>query len=233
MDWLFFDCFNTLLDDFDPAGGEAGLGTLPERAVALGACASRRQFLEAYEAVRPSHDPLHRERTLETRLTGVLSLLQSVAAHDVPGVVAALIAHWHAEYPACLRITPGAADLLARCQGKRRMGVVSNFFVAGQPLSFLRQFGLAQHFDFVIDSAALGHRKPGREIFEVALAAAGAAPAQVTFIGDRLDLDIIPAHGLGMNVLHLDRSAARPGSIPSDPRFPSIVHYDQLRVDAL
>ena len=26
--WIFFDCFNTLLDDFDEAGNESGLGSI-------------------------------------------------------------------------------------------------------------------------------------------------------------------------------------------------------------
>lgn len=26
--WIFFDCFNTLLDDFDEAGDESGLGSI-------------------------------------------------------------------------------------------------------------------------------------------------------------------------------------------------------------
>lgn len=230
MEWFFFDCFNTLLDDFDPSGSEAGLGTLPERAVALGACASRQQFLDTYQLVRPSLEPEHREHSLEDRLSGVLSRIGAVAAEQQAAAVAELLAFWHAEYPTCLRVTPGAREMLARWQGKRRMGVVSNFFVAGQPQAYLRQFGLAQHFEFVLDSAALGHRKPGRRIFEEALARAEATPERVTFIGDRLDLDIIPAHALGMSVLHLDRSGSRPGSIPRDPRFPFIEHYDELRV---
>lgn len=51
--WLFFDGFNTLLDDFGAAGDESGLGTLPELAVALGACAARHAFIDAYRAARP------------------------------------------------------------------------------------------------------------------------------------------------------------------------------------
>jgi putative hydrolase of the HAD superfamily len=111
------------------------------------------------------------------------------------------------------------------------MAVVSNFFVAGLPLEFLRSFGLAGFFEFVIDSASLGFRKPGARIFEAALERAGTAADQVTFIGDRLDLDIIPAHALGMRVLHLDRSTTRPGPVRRDARFNAVLHHDQSRAD--
>jgi hypothetical protein len=33
FDWIFFDCFNTLIDDFDESGDESGLGSLPRLAV--------------------------------------------------------------------------------------------------------------------------------------------------------------------------------------------------------
>lgn len=36
FDWIFFDCFNTLIDDFDPGGDESGLCSLPELAVTQG-----------------------------------------------------------------------------------------------------------------------------------------------------------------------------------------------------
>jgi FMN phosphatase YigB (HAD superfamily) len=39
-DWIFFDCFNTLIDDFDATGDESGLGSLdldiePSRALGM------------------------------------------------------------------------------------------------------------------------------------------------------------------------------------------------------
>jgi HAD superfamily hydrolase (TIGR01509 family) len=233
MDWLFFDCFNTLLDDFDANGDESGLGTLPALAVSLGACASRQQFVAAYHALRHSPDTEDRESSLEARLTSVVSALATVPRNELEGVVKLLLERWHAEYPACLRVTPGTNEMLAYWHGKRRMGVVSNFFVAGLPQLFLERFGLVKYFEFVIDSASLGYRKPGRRIFEAALARANTTAAHVTFIGDRLDLDIAPAHRLGMRVVHLDRSSSRPGPALRDDRFPAISHHDEFRLSTL
>jgi putative hydrolase of the HAD superfamily len=229
VNWIFFDCFNTLIDDFDPEGDESGLGSLPELAVALGACNTREAFVAAYHAERVPVAPDHAERALDTRLAAALRALGALPDAAVSPAVDQLLVRWHDEYPKSLRITPGARETLEHWYGRRRLAVVSNFFVAGLPLAFLREFGLAHYFEFVIDSASLGYRKPGPRIFEAALARAGAAVHDVTFIGDRLDLDIIPAHALGMRVVHLDRSATRPGPVARDPRFPSVLHHSQFR----
>ena len=34
--WIFFDCFNTLLDDFDETGDESGLGSILDLSVREG-----------------------------------------------------------------------------------------------------------------------------------------------------------------------------------------------------
>lgn len=229
VNWIFFDCFNTLLDDFDPTGDESGLGSLPELAVALGACDTREAFIAAYHAERALPGPDHPERTLDARLAAALGSLCRLPDAAVLPVVDQLLVRWHDEYPKSLRITPGARETLEHWYGRRRLAVVSNFFVAGLPLAFLQHFGLDHFFEFVLDSAALGYRKPGPRIFEAALARAGAAVHEVTFIGDRLDLDIVPAHALGMRVVHLDRSATRPGHVERDARFPSVMHHGQFR----
>jgi hypothetical protein len=49
-DWIFFDCFNTLIDDFDQTNDESGLGSLPTLAVELGLFRTREDFLSAYHA---------------------------------------------------------------------------------------------------------------------------------------------------------------------------------------
>ena len=119
--------------------------------------------------------------------------------------------------------------MLAYWSGKKRFGVISNFYMAGYPLRYLEQFGIAQHFDFVIDSAAFGHRKPGRQIFEEALRRAACAPADVTFIGDRLDLDIEPAGALGMLPIHLHRGDDRPDEPATPAGVRSLLHWRDFR----
>ena len=50
--WIFFDCFNTLLDDFDEAGDESGLGSILDLPVREGYFATPRGFEAAYSRWR-------------------------------------------------------------------------------------------------------------------------------------------------------------------------------------
>lgn len=226
--WIFFDCFNTLIDDFDASGDESGLGSLPDLALELGVVQRRADFITAYASARPALAGPYVEVDLVRRIEHAVSGA-GLEGGDLTRVVERLISRWHAEYPETLRLTPGVVDMLAYWRGKRRLGVVSNFHLAGYPASYLERFGIRDAFEFVIDSAAFGHRKPGRRIFEEALRTAGAQPEAVTFIGDRLDLDVEPSHALGMRAIHLNRSAARLNALRTPVGFASIAGWDEFR----
>ena len=229
--WIFFDCFNTLVDDFDADGEEAGLGTLPELAVELGAARSREEFLAAYRRACPIDSGDYAEVLFTNRLSRALEHTARLTPDAAGGAIQRLLDHWHGQYEPSLRLTPGAAEMLAHWHGSRRLAVVSNFYLPGYPLRYLERFGIAHYFEFVVDSAACGHRKPGSLIFEMALRRAGCSPADVLFIGDRPDLDIEPAHRQGMETLHLDRRAHRPRAARTPAGFPSVRHWDDFRRD--
>jgi FMN phosphatase YigB (HAD superfamily) len=229
--WIFFDCFNTLIDDFDPAGDESGLGTLPDLAVDLGAAESREEFLAAYRRACPVDSGDYAEVLLTSRLTRALELTGRLTPDAAGGALQRLLDHWHNEYEPNLRLTPGVVEMLAHWHGSRRMAVVSNFYLPGYPLRYLERFGIAHYFEFAVDSAAFGHRKPGSLIFEMALRRAGCSPPDVLFIGDRPDLDIEPAHRQGMETLHLDRRSHHPRALRTPAGFPSVRHWDEFRRD--
>lgn len=230
-EWIFFDCFNTLIDDFDPSGDESGLGTLPELAVELGAARDRKQFLAAYRRSCPIDSGDYAEVLFTQRLAAVVASTGQLPPDSHGKVLQQLLDHWHAEYEPSLRLTPGTTEMLAHWHGARRLAVVSNFYLPGYPRRYLERFGIAHYFEFVLDSASCGHRKPGALIFEMALRSAGCAPTDVLFIGDRPDLDIEPAHRQGMAVLHLDRSSTRPRSAKTPAGFQAVRHWDEFRID--
>jgi HAD superfamily hydrolase (TIGR01549 family) len=229
--WIFFDCFNTLIDDFDGTGDESGLGSLPGLAVELGAAVNREEFLAAYRRACPVNSGDYAEVLFTSRLTAALESIGRLRPEDAGRALQRLLEHWHAEYEPGLRLTPGVREMLAHWHGTRRLAVVSNFHLPGYPARYLERFGIAHYFDFVIDSAAFGHRKPGALIFEMALRRAGCDWADVLFVGDRLDLDIEPAHRQGMETLYLDRRAHRP-RVPRTPAgVRSVRHWDEFRRD--
>lgn len=52
--------------------------------------------------------------------------------------------------------------------------------------------------DRLLMSDELGVQKPAAEFFTAVAAAAGVAPANIAYVGDRVDNDVIPAHAAGM-----------------------------------
>lgn len=68
----------------------------------------------------------------------------------------------------------------------------------------LEALGVARHFSFVVGLDDTGRSKPDPAAFALALARLGLEPASVISVGDREDVDIVPALGLGMGAILVD-----------------------------
>lgn len=233
VDWVFFDCFNTLIDDFDDSGDESGLGTLPDLAVADGYFPTREAFITAYRAQRSPHTEPGRETLFDDRLRRTLAAGRRAASlREIDASLATLLAHWEHEYRRSLRLAPGAAAMLEHWAPRAKLGVISNFFLPHYPLRYLEEFGLAHHFQFVVDSAAFGFKKPHRALFAEALRLAGlgfADAPRVLFIGDRLDLDVLPALEFGFQAVHFNRTRTRPSVAPTPPGIRHVFDLAEFR----
>jgi len=64
--------------------------------------------------------------------------------------------------------------------------------------------GIGVPVDAVIDSAAVGIRKPDPRIWGPALAATGARPEEAIHVGDSLLTDVGGARGAGIRPIHFD-----------------------------
>lgn len=233
FDWIFFDCFNTLVDDFDEAGEEHGLCSLPDFAVEQKLFPHRTDFVAAYLSSRTDPCGEGREMVFSERLhrTVASSPLRPAGEH-VAASVSAMIARWESEYARLLRPTPEVAEMLAHWSPRKPAGVVSNFFLAGEPARYLERFGLRQHFRFVVDSAGFGFRKPHHAIFDEALKRAGLTRDQanrVLYIGDRVDLDVETPRALGMQVIHFHRGKTRANVVSTPPGVRSISSWAEFR----
>ena len=176
--WIFFDCFNTLLDDFDETGDESGLNSILDLPVREGYFAATRDFVNAYSRWRKNRltGSDSREVLLSDRLTDVLATSGMTGRKTVHRLVQEMVDEFERSYPKQVRPTPGVEAMLSAWRSRVRMGVVSNFYLPGWPEQLLADHGLLQHFEFVIDSAAIGFRKPGAEIYREALRQAGLTP---------------------------------------------------------
>ena len=92
----------------------------------------------------------------------------------------------------------------------------------------LEQVGLGDYFEFVIDSAAVGAKKPEPEIYQAALQRVAVDPAQVLFVGDDYHRDVLAPRTHGMQARHVCRHGVRPGIEPS-PEASAIKHWDEFR----
>jgi putative hydrolase of the HAD superfamily len=97
----------------------------------------------------------------------------------------------------------------ARSRGQRLV-VASNWDVSLHGV--LRELGLAPLLDGILTSAEVGARKPAPEIFERALALAGASPDQAIHVGDGLDEDVAGARIAGIEPVLIRRGTGPPVS---------------------
>ncbi len=231
IDWIFFDCFNTLIDDFDTSGHEVGLAPMYQVPVAAG----------LYQTIEDVRTDYHRwrleyiagkphEQTLQERFRNLLAIYRPETEPTlVEQVVTEMEIQFMDCFPATLRLPAGVESMLQSWQGQATMGVVSNFFLADWPAKMLERHGLRHYFKFVLDSADCGYRKPGDAIYQVALEVAGnPSPERVLFIGDHLTNDAIAPQRLGMQSIYFDRSAERTSSSAAPPKIKAIRHWDQF-----
>lgn len=91
--------------------------------------------------------------------------------------------------------------------GGVRMGVLSNWDHRLPPL--LDALDLARWFDPILVSALEGVAKPDVRFYERAVKRSGLPAERLLHVGDRADLDLVPARAAGMEAKLLDRSGTR------------------------
>lgn len=178
MKAVFFDVGETLLDESRAWTAWAdwlGVSALTMLGV-LGATIARGEHhLHAFELVRPGFD-LDAER-------------RARAAAGVPDV---------------LRredIYPDALPCLDALRARGHLVGIAGNTSAGTEI-FLRTYcGEA----VIASSAGLGAAKPSQEFFTAIARVAGVAPAEMVYVGDRVDNDVLPALRAGMLAVHLRR----------------------------
>jgi HAD superfamily hydrolase (TIGR01509 family) len=96
-------------------------------------------------------------------------------------------------------ITAHSREVLTKLHNQYPMVLVSNFY--GNINTVLREFGLAKYFKDVIESAAVGIRKPDARIFTLGVKSLGLKPEETIVVGDSFYKDIEPAGKLGCHTV--------------------------------
>ena len=122
-----------------------------------------------------------------------------IAAMGITGVSPdMLLEDYRSNYANFAVLNPGARETVAAIRdGGRLTGIITNGNERVQ-LAKLDATGLADLFDTVVVSEAVGLRKPDPAIFRLAAANLGIATDAALFVGDNPEVDIVGAAGAGM-----------------------------------
>lgn len=98
----------------------------------------------------------------------------------------------------------GAVNLLKALQGKVKMGIITNGFVALQNARLQRN-DFSQYFDLLVISEQVGYAKPHPAIFDHALVKMGnPSRKRVLMVGDNPDSDILGGQRSGLTTCWLN-----------------------------
>ena len=120
-------------------------------------------------------------------------------------------------------IRRGTRETLRRLGQRYPLAVISN--ADGKIADVLGRCGIADCFLSITDSGLVGHEKPHPAIFEAALRAINAAPAQSLYVGDVYSLDYLGATRAGMQAVLFDVSGTYRES--GLPRVESLEELEQ------
>jgi putative hydrolase of the HAD superfamily len=143
------------------------------------------------------------EETVRRLVTGLGAALGLSDRRLVDGIATTFLEHTTSS----VRDNVASLSELAR---RYRLGIVSNFY--GNLATVCDDLGIRSLFQAIVDSQAVGWKKPDPRIFRHALDELGVKPDDATFVGDSLSRDMAGARSIGMAHIWLVPEAA------SDPQ---------------
>jgi putative hydrolase of the HAD superfamily len=157
----------------------------------------------------------HREVPARERFADFFRRL-ALDPHELPpGLDVALIDAHRRELAKAATFPAHHRPLLERLARRHRLAVVSNFDYTPTALAILDAAGVRELFAAIVVSDEVGWRKPRADIFEEAIRRTGVEPRRTLFVGDRADIDVAGAHGMGM-----DSAWINPAREPLPPGIP-------------
>lgn len=167
------------------------------------------EFLQLYEEVTEELGRLRPELgefTLQERFALILDRTCSVAGDggEKKQAGSGLMHSYWRRYSSECYISGENREALRELAARYPMGIVSNFKVAGGVEELIERLGLGEHFQFIVNSASFGWRKPHPSIYRHALDLAGVRGNQAVFIGDDVEGDCCGPQQAGMRTVLYD-----------------------------
>ncbi len=190
--------------------------------------AFHRALQESWQEAERRRSADYREVAAPERFTHLFRCLALDPDACPPDVMRELLETHRRELSRVAEFPAHHGPLLRDLARRHRLAVVSNFDYTPTAMGILETAGVAALFDAVVVSDAVGWRKPAPPIFHAALNRLGLQPAEALFVGDRADIDVVGAQGVGMPVAWLNpEGEARPAGV-GPPNF-EIRDLDELR----
>jgi HAD superfamily hydrolase (TIGR01509 family) len=120
------------------------------------------------------------------------------------------------------RVLPGTREVLEGLRKQFRLAVISN--ADGHIATLLKEVGIADCFDSIIDSGIVGHEKPHPAIFAAALNSMDAGARDSIYVGDIHSVDVLGARAVGMQAILMDVSGTYVGKTAD--RIDSLAQLD-------
>lgn len=223
---LLIDFFGTMVEFSDhPKARPQGFAQCHALASSTGARLSYEEFLRLWRATTADLDRQSAEDLREFSIEQVAAAFLAEHLDRVPrgDETAQLAAAYIAEWSTGITYPSGTRDAIASLACRYRLAVVSNTHDDALVPEHLRRMEIADHFDAVVLSTVVGHRKPHPSIFAAALDELGIEAGDALFIGDSYDADYLGARAVGMRALLIDPEHRHP--VAPGERLESLLEF--------
>jgi putative hydrolase of the HAD superfamily len=198
-----FDLFGTLVLQ-ERFSFEQCIDALYHSLVTSGFALEKGSFLQVYRGVNRR---LMDQATADGRETynrlwvaGALQAIGHAVAPTDTCIEAAVSAYFEPFIKSC-QLIPGTHEMLASLKGRYRIALVSNFTHPPAVAEILERVGIAHFFGEILISGQLGFRKPHPVVFAELQRRLCVEAAEIVFVGDELQADVIGAQEAGMRTV--------------------------------
>lgn len=132
-------------------------------------------------------------------------------------------------YEYVLGILEVTRPVVKKLAERYKLVLVSNFY--GNIQTILKDFGLSDYFDDIVESSVVGVRKPDPAIYKLGVDAMGMEADKVLVVGDSFSKDMVPAKAVGCKAVWLKGEGW--GGEVTDESLPEAVITDLAQLPAL
>ena len=235
-----FDLFNTLIYADSPTLDEALL-RLVQSLNRDGLDLDPGLFKSAHEKAAGGHIQQARQSGRETHNRFWISSALQDCGFTIPPddpIISRAVENYFSAFPENCHLIPGTLEMLAVLQNHYQLGLLSNFTHSPAALAIIDTLELRPFFHTLLISGELGWRKPHAHVFNELTRKMGFKAAEMIYIGDDPEPDIMGAQKAGLNpvwmtFVHDHPVSTSPRLLPSssiavDQNIPKVSSWEEF-----